>query len=227
MRPLVLTGLLGTVLLTGCGEGDARTAGAAQATPPTPDAAVAPTADPRVERADQSRIMGIPTANTWMLIVSDFQCPYCKDFHDKRAAALKKEFVETGKVRFAYVHCPLSQHPNAVPAAEASMCAGAQDRFWPYHDRLFDTVDEWGPSPSPQAVFDSIATGIGLDLTAFHQCLQDDVMLPIIQVDYQRGVDAKVRSTPTFLVGSVMIPGVAPLDVFRKEINNALAGGTK
>jgi protein-disulfide isomerase len=107
------------------------------------------------------------------------------------------------------------------------MCAGAQDKFWPFHDRLFETVDRWGPSPSPQPAFDSIATGIGLDLAAFRQCMQDDVMIPIIQADYQRGVDGGVKSTPTFVVDTMMIPGVAPLDVFRKALNDALAGGTK
>lgn len=171
--------------------------------------------------------MGSATASTWMLIVSDFQCPYCKEFHDTRSAALKKEFVESGNVRFAYVHFPLDIHPNALPAAEASMCAGAQDRFWPFHDKLFETFQKWAPSPSPQAVFDTIATGLGLDMTAFHACLQDDVMLPIIQADRQRGVSGGVRSTPTFMVGDVMIPGVAPLEVFRKALNDALADSTK
>lgn len=215
------------MLLSACSKGDSRTAGAAPVDAPT-DQAAAPTApDPRVERADLSRIMGSPTATTWMLIVSDFQCPYCKEFHDTRSAALKKEFVETGKVRFAYVHFPLDIHPNAVPAAEASMCAGAQDRFWPFHDKLFETFQTWASSPSPQTVFDTIATGLGLDLAAFHACMQDDVMLPIIEADHQRGVSGGVRSTPTFIVGDAMIPGVAPLEVFRKTLNDVLAGSTK
>jgi protein-disulfide isomerase len=224
MRTIALVGLLAPVLLAACGKGDARTAGAE---PATAQAAAPAPADPRVERADLSRIMGNPSATTWMLIVSDFQCPYCKQFHDERAATLRKEFVETGKVRFAYVHFPLNVHPNAVPAAEASMCAGAQEKFWPFHDGLFETVGKWGPSTSPQAVFDTIASGIGLDLTAFRQCMEDDVMLPIIQADHARSVSGKVRSTPTFIVGDTMIPGVAPLEVFREALNDALAGGTK
>lgn len=224
MRTIAPVGFFATVLLAACGKGDARTA---DAEPATAQAAAPTPADPRVERADLSRIMGSPSATIWMLIVSDFQCPYCKQFHDERAAALRKEFVETGKVRFAYVHFPLDVHPNAVPAAEASMCAGAQDKFWPFHDGLFETFGQWGPSTSPQAVFDTVASKIGLDLTAFHQCMEDDVMLPIIQADRARAASGKVGSTPTFIVGDVMIPGVAPLDVFRKTLNDALAGGTK
>ncbi len=64
-------------------------------------------------------------------MISDFQCPYCKEFHDKTAAQVRKEFVQTGLARMAYIHFPLRIHPNAVPSAEASMCAGAQGKFWP------------------------------------------------------------------------------------------------
>lgn len=220
MRQIALAAMLSSAVLVACAQENSGTARdttpsvAANATPPGPD--------PRLERADLSRIMGSDSADTWMLIVSDFQCPYCKEFHDTRAAALRKEFVESGKVRFAYVHYPLKQHANALPAAEASMCAGAQDRFWPYHDALFAAVNAWIPAPAPQAEFERIATSLGLDMTAFRQCMQDDVMLPLIQADYQRGVDAQVKSTPTFLVGEMMIPGVAPLDVFQRAINQAL-----
>lgn len=227
MRTIALAGLFGVMFLSACSRGDTRNAGAASTNSPAAQAAEPTAPDPRVERADLARIMGSATATTWMLIVSDFQCPYCKEFHDTRSAALKKEFVESGKVRFAYVHFPLDIHPNAVPAAEASMCAGAQDRFWPFHDKLFETFQTWAPAPSPQAVFDTIATGLGLDMAAFHTCLQDDVMLPIIAADRQRGASGGVRSTPTFIVGDVSIPGVAPLEVFRKALNDALAGSSK
>lgn len=174
-----------------------------------------------------ARIMGNPAASTWMLIISDFQCPYCKEYHDDRAPAIAREFVETGKVRVAYIHFPLQIHANAMPAAEASMCAGAQDQFWPYHDRLFETVGAWSASPDPAAAFEGIAAALGLNLELFRQCMLDDVMLPMIQADHQRASEAGAKSTPTFLIGNMMIPGVAPLDVFRTTINQALAGGMK
>ena len=219
MRPIALAAMLSSAVLAACAQ---ENAGAARDTTPTIAANATPGPDPRLERADLSRIMGSDSANTWMLIVSDFECPYCKEFHDTRADSLRREFVQSGKVRFANVHFPLKQHANALPAAEASMCAGAQDRFWPYHDALFASVDAWIPARPPQAEFERIATSLGLDMTAFRQCLQDDVMLPLIQADYQRGVEAQVKSTPTFLVGEMMIPGVAPLDVFKRAINQAL-----
>jgi protein-disulfide isomerase len=223
MRQIALAAVLSSTALLGCAREKAGTSVADTSRSGPAATTTAADVDARVPRADSSRIMGSSAASVWVLIVSDFQCPYCKEFHDDRAAQLRKEFVETGKVRFAYVHFPLKQHANAVPAAEASMCAGAQDRFWPYHDALFAAVDAWIPAAAPQAEFERIATTLNLDLTAFRQCLQDDVMIPMIEADLRRGVEATVKSTPTFLIGDVMIPGVAPLDVFRQAINKALA----
>lgn len=183
--------------------------------------------DARVTRADAARIKGSPDARVWVLIVSDFQCPYCKQFHDVRAAELEREFVEPGTVRLAYINYPLRQHANAMPSAEAAMCAGAQDRFWPYHDRVFETVDEWATMPNPQQVFEGIASELSLDMAAFRQCLEDDVMLPMIRADYQRGTEAGVHSTPTFIIGQQLVEGVAPLATFRTAIAEAVAAAGK
>jgi protein-disulfide isomerase len=175
-----------------------------------------------VARADESRIAGNATAKVWVLIVSDFQCPYCKDWHDSVSKPFQREFVATGKVRLAYVHFPLRQHANAVPAAEASMCAGAQGKFWEYHDRLFATVGTWGTHPAPQQLFFSLARELKLDSTQFATCLSEGLMRPMVQADYQRGVQMNVRSTPTFFVGSTMIPGVASLQALRSAVNQAV-----
>jgi protein-disulfide isomerase len=124
----------------------------------------------------------------------------------------------------AYINYPLKIHRNAVPAAEAAMCAGAQDKFWPFHDKLFATVEKWGNSIDPSGTYFMLASDLKLDLGVFRKCLADDVMLPMIQADYQRGTQAGATSTPTFLIGRIMIPGNAPLDVFRTAIKETLAG---
>src|SRR5687767_5403414 len=79
--------------------------------------------------ADRSRIQGSPTAPVWMIVVSDFQCPFCRTWHDSTYETLRREYVETGKIRMAYVHLPLSMHRHATITAEASMCAGVQGKF--------------------------------------------------------------------------------------------------
>ena len=75
-------------------------------------------------RADRGRIRGADSAKVWVVEVSDFQCPYCKQWHDQTFEALDREYVQTGKVRLAYLNYPIaSLHPNANAASEAAMCA--------------------------------------------------------------------------------------------------------
>ena len=122
----------------------------------------APT-DSNITRADLARIQGSSTAPLWVIEVSDFQCPYCKQWHDQTYPQFLDQFVKTGKVRLAYVNFPLGIHAHAFPAAEAAMCAGAQNKFWPMHDALFATQTRWENLPSPAPVFDSLAQSTGVD----------------------------------------------------------------
>ena len=128
------------VLLSGCGSPDSARAAndrtAAAAPPPaTPRVASsngtlgAPApADSISDRADRGRILGDSTAAIWIIMASDFQCPFCKQWHDSTFGKLTQEYVRTGKVRLAYMNYPLPQHKNAMPAAEASMCAAVQGK---------------------------------------------------------------------------------------------------
>lgn len=179
--------------------------------------------DPRVTRADLSRIMGSESAPVWILVMSDFQCPYCKAFHDDTWSALTKEFVDSGKARLAFINFPLRMHANARPASEAAMCAGAQDKFWEYQSALFTKADEWTPLPDPEPVFATIAKDLALNETLFTQCMANDVMLAMVQGDYNRGVQLGVNSTPSFMVGDQLVEGNAPLSSFIAAYERATA----
>ena len=96
-----------------------------------------------LRRADRARTMGNPAATVWVVEVSDFQCPYCRAWHDSSYAAIKKQYVDAGKVRLAYINFPLAMHKNALPAAQVAMCSAAQDKFWPMQDALFDSQAAW------------------------------------------------------------------------------------
>lgn len=218
--------LVSIALATAC-SGKNDTAAAAQQTGSTVSnsepSAAATAKDPRVERADLARIKGSASAKVWVVIVSDFQCPYCKMWHDSTAPSVVKEYVETGKVRMAYINYPLRQHRHAIPTAEAAMCAGAQDKFWVFHNAIFETQARWTPMPDASQLLDSLGTALKLDMVAQRKCLSDDVMLPMIQADYERGVNAKVESTPSFVIGTEMLSGVEPPSSFRRVIDKALA----
>src|SRR6202022_4747441 len=77
-------------------------------------------------KADLARIQGSPNAPVWVIEVSDFQCPYCKQWHDETYPVFRDEFVRTGKVRLAYVNFPLPQPPYPCPAPGAGWWAGGE-----------------------------------------------------------------------------------------------------
>ncbi|MDQ6828871.1 MAG: DsbA family protein [Gemmatimonadota bacterium] len=174
--------------------------------------------DTLLTRADAARIQGNPSATIWIIEISDFQCPYCKEWHDSTFAKVKTEFIDTGKARFAYINYPLSSHRNAMPAAEAAMCSAAQGKFWPMHDALFNSQEHWEVLPDPASMIDSIAKSIGVDAQAMRSCVTRHATRPLIQADVERSQDAGVNSTPTFLVNGTPLIGAQPIESFRKAV---------
>ncbi|HEX7938526.1 MAG TPA: thioredoxin domain-containing protein [Gemmatimonadaceae bacterium] len=185
-----------------------------------PDSA---TADAMLSRADKARIQGSPSAPVWLVEVSDFQCPYCKMWHDSTYEAIRKEFVATGQVRMAYVNFPISTHVNAVPAATAAMCAAEQDKFWPMHDALFASQDQWATLADPASMLEGLAQKVGLKMPEFRDCVKSGVMQRLIFADRQRGTSSGVNSTPWFFIGDDVIRGAAGTQEFRVAVQKALA----
>ncbi|MDQ6716783.1 MAG: DsbA family protein [Gemmatimonadota bacterium] len=183
--------------------------------------------DPDVVRADLARIDGSPAAKLWVIVVSDFQCPYCKQWHDESYSTFHKEYVETGKVRFAYINYPLNSHQNAWPAAQTAMCAAAQDKFWPMHEALFATQQKWEVLTPPTSFLDSLASSMKLDMKRFHDCVSSGKMRSLIQADHDRALAAGATSTPTFLVGGELLIGAVPIADLRKAVDGALAKAGK
>jgi len=235
----LLTALATVVALAACrasGEERAAAAAPASASPasgtttaaaggePTSAEALLTAADSTAMRAaaDRGRILGDSTAKVWVLMVSDFQCPYCKMWHDQSFETLRREYVATGKVRMAYLNYPLDQHEQAVPSAEAAMCASVQGKFWEYQSALFGTVARWGRGGDQAAVYDSLAQAQRLDLTRFRACTRSHVMRALVEADRDRMARAGVRSTPSFFVGSQGIAGAQPIGVFREALDAEL-----
>jgi protein-disulfide isomerase len=194
---------------------------------PTVSAAPAAPKDSDAVKADLARIQGSPTAPIWVIEVSDFQCPFCKQWHDETYAKLRDEFVRTGKVRLAYVNFPLAQHTFALPAAEAAMCAGVQGKFWEMHDALFANQAKWEALPSPTVAFDSLARAAGVDIPRWRQCVESGKMKPLIAADQDRARVAGAASTPTFMIGDRMLVGAQPIENLRSAIDSALAKSKK
>ena len=147
----------------------------------------------------------------------DFQCPYCRRWHAEVYEPLLASYP--GQIRIIYRHLPLTSiHPDAFSAAEAAMCAGEQDAFWQYHDKLFSS------EALGSEVYTQYAQELGLDTTAFEACMTDHTYQEAIQKDSDFALDLGIRSTPTFFVNGLAIVGAQPLDVFQQVIDKELAG---
>ena len=241
MRPSLVNGLAlvaaASIVSLACSRADGRAraaaAVAADSTSGAPAAAAAPATasvatasvatDSLSKAADASRIQGSPNAPIWLIEVSDFQCPYCKMWHDETYATVLDKYIRTGKVRMAYVNFPLSMHQHAHEAAVAAMCAGAQGKFWPMHDSLFATQHAWEAKPSATASFDSIAASVGVDMTAYRACLKSPSIEALVNGDEDRASRGGVNSTPSFFLGGHLVEGAVPRDEMVAEIDRALA----
>ena len=202
---------------------------AAATTANSPRAAATATDDSTalLGQADRGRIRGDTSAKLWLTMVSDFQCPYCRQWHDEVFATVIRDYVATGKVRIAYLNFPLSMHPNALPAAEAAMCASVQGKFWEMHDAIFRTQEQWAGRVDTRSVFDSLATSVGVAPEPYRSCMDSHAMRPMIAADQARATAAGVRATPTFfIIGSSneQLEGAVPLPEFRAALDKALAG---
>jgi len=178
-------------------------------------------------QAEQFRRYDIPTENSYALgpadapitIVefSDYQCPYCRRWHDEVYGPLLAAYP--GKIKFVYKHLPLdSIHPEAVPAAEAAMCAGEQDAFWQFHEKLFSSESLGNP------IYVQYAQDLGLDMKTFEACVSDRKYQQAVETDTDFAIDLGIRSTPTFFINGLAIVGAQPLDVFKQVIDKELAG---
>jgi protein-disulfide isomerase len=127
----------------------------------------------------------------------DFECPNCK-----QAAPAVKLLLQRfeNRVRFVYRHFPLTEvHPHALLAAEAAETAGAQGKFWPMHDLLFDNQLHLKPTHLHQ-----YAEQLGLDLARYTAEMDDHIYLQRVREHMQSGSESGVRATPTFFVNGVI-----------------------
>src|SRR5215471_16038653 len=131
---------------------------------------------------------------------SDFQCPYCK-----QAASVVEQVRRTygERVKVIFKQMPLSFHQYAFKAAQASVCAQEQGKFWQYHNRLFASSDL-----SPEAL-NRIAAQVGLKENAFSQCMASDANREVVEKDIAEADHLGVRGTPIFFVNGTPLRGDA------------------
>jgi len=170
------------------------------ATAPMPDT-VSATGMREVDETDH--ILGNPNAELVIVEYSDTECPFCKQFHNTMKQIMDV-YGKDGKVAWVYRHFPIDQlHPEARKQAEATECAnelGGPEKFWAYTNRLYEiTPSNNGLAASQLPV---IAKDVGLDVTAFNECLSSGRHAAKVEAHYQDGLKAGARGTPYSLIVS-------------------------
>jgi protein-disulfide isomerase len=155
-------------------------------------------------------ILGNPSASLTLVEFSDFQCPYCIQAQPTLKALLQKY---KGKIRLAYLHLPLSIHPEAKAAAQAAWAAGQQGKFFAYHDRLFSLAGALQPESYVQ-----IAQDLGLDLVKFNRDRQSPQASAQIESDLQQAAKLGIQGTPSFVLNGILLRGALPIADFEDAI---------
>ena len=173
-------------------------------------------------------MLGRADAPVTLVEFSDYQCPFCQRFFSTTLSAIKKHYVDTGKVRYVFRDFPLDQmHPQARKAAEAAHCAGELGKYWEMHDVLFQNQKALAP---PQLA--EHARTVGVDGAKFDECLSSGRHAARVERGLTDGAAVGVQATPTFVVGKTkpgdvvegtVIRGAQPLETFRRFIDQKLA----
>jgi protein-disulfide isomerase len=176
--------------------------GAGDISIPTPNAAL-PQAD--------GLSLGDPNALVVIDVFEDFQCPACQFFTQSIKPLIVKYLVETGKARLVFHNYPFidgegaSNGGESDQAANASMCASEQDKFWEMEEVIYANWNGENQGNLSNVRLKAMAEGIGLDMGAFNSCFSDNKYKADIQADFDLGQEMGVRGTPSVFVNGVKV----------------------
>jgi len=164
---------------------------------------------------------GDPDAPVTIIEFADFQCPYCGRFFAETKPQIDEQYMQSGKVRFAYFNFAFLG-PESNWAAEAAECAADQDKFWEYHDKLYDSQSGENQGAFNKDNLKQFAEELGLDASAFNECLDSGKYSQLVQDESSLASSIGVRSTPTFLINGQAVVGAQPYEIFQQTIDSLL-----
>lgn len=159
-------------------------------------------------------VRGAANAHLTVLEFADYQCPVCQQVQPV-LAKIEAEFK--GKIEFAYKDFPINVHPQAPKAAEAAHCAGAQGKYWEFHDLMFARKVLDIPS------LKEYAQELKLDTTAFDSCLDSGRMEPVVKAQNDEAMELGLPGTPTIFVNGRYVSGNITYDRLRAVITEELS----
>ena len=173
-------------------------------------------------------ILGRADAPVTIVEFSDFECPFCQRFSSSILPQVKRDYVDTGKVRYVFLDLPLEHlHPQARKAAEAAHCSAEQGKFWEMHDLLFAQAGKLDPRQ-----YTDFSRKLGMDAAAFDLCLGSGRHAAKIDRNKASASAIGIDATPSFILsksergdiinGGMIVTGADSYDQFRKLIEQVL-----
>ena len=195
--------------------GQARPAAAA----PPPDDKV------RVEIKPGAYSIGRPDAPLTMVEYSDYECPFCRQFHIATFEEIKRNYIDTGKLRYVSRSFPLDMHQNAPRAAQAALCAAEQGKYWELRHVMIVNASQLQPQN-----ITTYATDLKLDVDRLNACITSAKYRAEVDRDMAEGRAAGVSGTPSFVLGrtdkdaidGVRIVGAQPYSTFDSKLKALL-----
>lgn len=208
-------------------------AAGAQAATPAPQAPQAPSGPVKVSVGD-APILGDKNAKVTLIEFSDYECPFCKRHFTDVYPPLKKDYIDTGKVKLAFRNYPLPFHdPMATYEAKAALCAreeGGDATYFKIHDEIFKQTTSNGNGLTKDKI-KQIALDLGLNADALSSCADGTKYDAKVKSDIADGSAAGVSGTPSFFVGKSsangiiegqIIVGAQPYSAFQAAIDPLL-----
>lgn len=195
---------------------------------------IGPSENERVDVSeDDDAVIGRDDAPITIVEFSDYQCPFCRKFWTETYSQIKKDYIDTGKVRLVFRDFPLSFHPMAIPAAIAAECVrekGKDSGYFRYHDKLFEEQNKIDGGSSQGPVTKTVeftnddlkkwAKELGYNIDS---CLDSEKYKDEVQADFEYGGNVGIQGTPGFFINGVKIDGALPYAQFKSVIDAELA----
>lgn len=179
-------------------------------------------------------ILGDKNAKLTLVEFSDYECPFCKKTFNEILPNLKKNYIDTGKVRLVYKDLPLPFHQNAAKEAEAAQCAkdqGGDVAYFKYHDQIFTKTNSGGTGITLEQL-PALAKEAGLNVTQFQKCLDSGQFKAEVDKDLTEAQKVGANGTPTWFLGKttgpesvegIILVGAQPFSAFKSAIDQQLS----
>lgn len=167
-------------------------------------------------------VLGNKDAKVTFVEFGDYQCPYCEKFFSDSLPDIKKNYIDTGKIKFIFIDTAFLGQ-ESKDAVEAAYCANEQGKFWQYHDALYKNQGGENTGEFSSANLKKFAEQLGLDGTQFDRCLNSNKYEGLISDELKLATSFGVNGTPTFIIGKQIIKGSEPLDIIKQAIDSELS----